>query len=650
MMAVRSRLGTLVPELALYLVEIADAHTAILLASSCRRWRHLICSNPEDVTHNESQFAKYYRRYYPGYNYGSEAELLSFIWLELKKAGLPPSWLLALCARQAIGRRWRTPTCGQPFPPPMGAVKKSLNQPDASAAALRSSLNAVLSLLEVPNTLSNNENSTSSTNYSDDDTPEINVASNASSMELSHDPSSAQSLSSIITNEAGESIIFYDTMRWLQNRSLVNSTANSSNISVTSITSERCRRPTFVSVGHIGLRNGTGVQIYDRINDKKWHLQFPYGVESSLSWGGVGGQRTAQHFLFDNQDQVRIWSLLDGSLRWYDVKASRLRWRTILRPDVLYTWSASPLTIECWNIAELDKNAPTISSTRLDTQPTYLNEPINLCVPYYDGTAVFLASEVAPGLSCALITPNLPETEISDLATALMHGLTSTDAPTGYTASEDIITNIFVWDLNKPRVIRRIVEPQQFSAHLGRPKDGPSACSEFTNDALVVWSSYYELHQYSARDIARIACYAPSTGKERWSICLSNRFVNNVVTSVWQNRVAAIGDEELLLLSLRDGTVLHTLTVNYRPQIQFGLEGLLICSNRSDTTLVAIDIYTGQIHWTLKALEDWQNIGPVWSMDVYTTAGRILLYLPHHKLAQEIDFINSRTTTTSGCN
>src|SRR4051794_24871283 len=105
-MATPSLLERLLPELAFQLVEVADARTIILLASSCRYWRQLVYSGSKDMTEHDCRFARRYRRRYPGVAYGPEAELLYYIRLELRKAELPLNWLLALCAREAIGRRW----------------------------------------------------------------------------------------------------------------------------------------------------------------------------------------------------------------------------------------------------------------------------------------------------------------------------------------------------------------------------------------------------------------------------------------------------------------------------------------------------------------------------------------------------------------
>ncbi|RKP07009.1 hypothetical protein THASP1DRAFT_24757 [Thamnocephalis sphaerospora] len=633
-------------ELVLRLVELADARTVLLLASTCHRLRRLIyaadgmgdggprlgawSARVVDVALADSDgcraegFARLYQRRYPGVAYGREAELLGYVWQELRRAQLPRDWLLALCTREAIERRWRTRPQGRPFPPPQrhswrrsgGLFVGGADVYDDCAKA------------------SGTRCTGQTAEHDDSDDDNGMAATNNEEEEDSDD------------DDDGDTMQRSSAMRWFRGRRIL---TGSDALIYGSIPGERCRRPVFVSASHVGLRDADGIAIYDRVLDRYWHLPLPHGVESSLGWGGTAAQYTAQHFISHGRGSVRVWPLAAmGSDAWCEATAESRRWRVTLRADALYAWDTLPFRANCWRVqcgeafGEPSRSVdPRVATPATDPGvPRKLAKPIELVAPPCQGMATFQTSAVATGLACALLTPwdeeNPPTDTLLNMSLDSPGGLApvTSDAP-------DPVTTVCVWDVGAADVTDGLpLQPRRFTASFGRAKDGPAICEEFTADTMIIWCSYYQLLRYSARDIATLACYAPCTGQERWRAQLDNHFINNVVTCLAVGRIAAIGDDELLLLNLADGSILHALPACYRPQIQFGLDALLICSPRGSTTIEAVDTLTGKTCWKLETLEAWRRPGAVHNMDVYVTAGRIVLYLPHHKVAQEINFLS----------
>ncbi|KAI8055301.1 hypothetical protein BDF22DRAFT_676441 [Syncephalis plumigaleata] len=640
----------ILPDIAFHLVEVADARTNIMLAATCRYWRCMVYSDSKDMTEQHCYFARRYRRRYPGVVYGAEAELL-------QKSGLSSN------CREIIGRRWLAPDCIRPFPPTSTIFPKEqhvsydllMRQFHNSRIAMLPLVNAS-SLLNDYNDRINRimiENSISEANQSSIEDDHANEVENDAQMALSLlETTTPEEVDSMTSNQSTVPSTHSLSLLSSSESNASNSEANSLVASLKSIKGERCCRPIFVAMGHIGIRDATGVRIYDCINEKQWYLPLPYSTESSLDWGGVIGQRTAQHFSEKDDAHVRVWSLTDNSEYWCDMNTRNHQCQTILSSDVLYTWGSFPLRINCWRLTKPDLY-PSASSTsntgdnNMRQKDSCSNsffsksQSIELFVPQHDGNTAFMISEAVPGLSCALVTMDLPEDQIDSTTRDYIQDLAAIEPNIKNSCLTGFIATVCVWDLNDASEETRIICPKRIMLHLRHPEKEPVICNEFSNTALVVWNSYYELEKDGARDIAFIDCYSPSTGEEVWSTCLLNRFINNVITSISLERVVAIGDEELLILNLRDGAILYTLPASYRLSIQFGLDGLLICSNRRDTTVVAIDIYTGQIVWQLKAFDNifHDDFFPC-QMDV-----SYLLYLPHYKLAREIGFIHGNKST-----
>jgi hypothetical protein len=652
----------LLPELVLHLVELADARSILMLASTCRRLRHLIYTadglggsissghsildmsgETTVVGHRDTWkapgFARLYQRRYPSLNYGHEAELLGYIWNELRCAGMPCNWLLALCAREAIGARWQIQPQGCPFPPP---ARQSRHY--------RASVHSRAGSYDERRHGSGNRLHTA-----------LDLGSWCRSRFRIFDDAEGDDSDDSVTNTTiGQP--------WLRFGSTLIGSANSQQqmASSPSMSGKRCRRPVFVSTSHIGLRDEKGIITYDRVAKQHWHLPLPYAIESSVEWGGTAAQHTAQHFISEGRGSVRVWPLATaGSCCWRESVASEKRTNIVLRADALYTWGTEPFQANCWRIlcrqpstgkSRLGLSATSTAKLQLATPitdpalPRELSKAIELAVPKSEGIVQFQTSEVAPGLACAMITPH-------DKATAMMDvllGITvDAIADPSFTTvnTPDPVTTVCFWDINKmPLTGGGTVEPKTFDIVFGRSKTGPMVCNEFTADTMIVWCSYYQLMSYSAHDIAIIACYAPAQGKERWRIQLDNRFVNNVVANLAAQRIVAVGEDELIILDMADGSVLHSIPGRYRSQIQFGLDAMLVCSLRGSTTVTAVNTLTGKVCWQSKTLDEWTQPSIVHNMDMYVSAGRILLYLPHYKVAQEIDFLGDhqvQTTTTS---